>query len=224
MRRATRLTLLWVLPAIALVALAIWKLPVRDAIEWIRELGGAGVAVFLALLIGTCVLALPSTMLFLSAGLLYGIWWGTLLTTIGSLASELIVLALARTRARRWIEKHAERHAKLAALDRALETSSFVVVWLLRLSPAMPFGLMNWMLAPVRMPLHRRIAAHVLGMGPCNLLACYIGSTLGSVAGLSGAEPAGVWSTVLLVGGVVLGIVAFAITGVVTKRILERGA
>lgn len=195
--------------------------PFHAIIEWIRRLGVEGIAAFFAIFVLSNTLALPSTIVFVGAGLLYGTWWGTLLTTIGSLTVELLVIALVRTRTRRWFEDHAQHSEKLAAIEAAVSRDSFSVLWLLRLSPAIPFGLLNYALAPMRIPLRRRITAHILGMGPCNLAQAYIGSMLAGVDGLRKTAP-GPWRWVLLGVGIVTAVAAFVITALASKRVLAR--
>jgi uncharacterized membrane protein YdjX (TVP38/TMEM64 family) len=195
--------------------------PFQDLIEWIRHRGSEGVAVFFTVLVISNLLALPSTVLFVGAGLLYGTLWGTVLTTAGALVVEVAVLLLFRTHARAWFEQQAQHSDKLAAIDRAVSQSSFSVLWLLRLSPAVPFGLLNYAIAPLAIPLRRRLAANLLGMGPGNLVQAYIGSLLAGVGGLSNAAP-GPWKWILLVAGVTTAVAAFAITTVATRRVLAH--
>ena len=67
------------------------------------------------------------------------------------------------------------------------------MLWLLRVSPIVPFGVANYVLAPVRISLHRRVAANVLGMGPCSLAQAYAGSMVATLGGLSDAGSKSPW-------------------------------
>lgn len=195
-----------------------------DAIAWIRDLGMPGIAVFFALFLANTLTPLPSTHMFLAAGLLYGVWGGTLVTTVGVIVVELTLVLAARTNVRQWLERRAKRHRKLAAVDRAVSAKSkraFLVLWLLRLSPIVPYGALNYVLAPLHIPMRRRVGALVLGMGPCNLAQAYLGSLLAGVGGLSNAGPQGTWKWVLLAVGTALAAVALVITTRATKRILD---
>lgn len=193
----------------------------RAALEWVRGLGVVGVLAFSVLFVAVCVTALPSTALFVGAGMLYGWLWGGLLTTGLGLIVELCALGIMHTRARRWIERRRDKHRMLKALDKGISEHSFSILLLLRLSPLLPFGALNYALAVTKVPLWKRLAANAIGMLPSSLMFAYLGSMLSSAAKLSDAEPPGAWKWVLLVVGVVTFLAASAAAAWATKRALH---
>lgn len=208
----------------ALVAAIIW-LPlggwIKDAVGWIRGRGVLGVVVFSLVFVGVCLTPLPSVELYVAAGLLYGVWWGALLTNCLGLVVELCTLWLVHTRLRERIERRIKAHPRVAAVDRAISEHSFWIVQLLRLSPLIPFGLLNYALAMTDMPLWKRLLTNFLGMAPMSIAQAYLGSLLYGVGGLSRGAPA-VWEYVALGLGIATVIAATVITGWATRRVLAR--
>jgi uncharacterized membrane protein YdjX (TVP38/TMEM64 family) len=206
-----------------LIAAIVW-LPLRGwlraGIEWIAGLGVVGVLAFCVVFIAVCLTPLPSQMLYLGAGVLYGWLWGGLLTTGLGLVVELCSLGIMHTGARRWIERRRDKHELLKALDRGISEHSFWILLLLRLSPVVPFGSVNYALALTKIPVWQRLVTNALGMLPNCLMFAYVGSMLSSAADLDGAEPPGVWKYVVLVVGVTTVAGASLAAAWATKRAL----
>jgi uncharacterized membrane protein YdjX (TVP38/TMEM64 family) len=210
--------------AVAVVTAIVW-LPVggwiQDAVAWIRGQGVIGVVVFSLVFVGVCLTPLPSVELYVGAGLLYGVWWGALLTNSLGLVVELCTLWLVHTRLRERIERRIEAHPRVAAVDRAISEHSFWIVQLLRLSPLIPFGLLNYALAMTKMPLWKRLLTNFLGMAPMSLAQAYLGSLLYGVGALEDGPPA-TWKYIALAVGVATVVAATVITGWATRRVLGR--
>lgn len=175
----------------------------RVAVEWVNGLGVLGLIAFAVLFVAICLTPIPSTALYLGAGMLYGWLWGGLLTTGLGLIVELCALGIMHTRARRWVERRRDKHETLKALDKGISEHSFWILLLLRLSPMVPFGTLNYALALTKVPLWKRLATNAIGMLPNCLMFAYVGSMLSSAAQLSDAQPPGVWKWVVLAVGVV---------------------
>lgn len=208
-----------------IVAACVW-LPVAQwmgtVIEHIRGLGPLGLALYAVLFVASTLLLLPAAPVFVAAGVLYGVGWGTVLLTVLSIATELIVLALVRTRARGWIEQRVRTHEQLAAVDRGIEEHALAIGSLLRLSLFVPYGLLNYALAVTRMPVWQHIVTNAIGMTPCNLLMAYTGSLISDATRLDAAEMPGVWKHVALWGGIAVSLAASVLTGWASKRALHR--
>ena len=192
----------------------------RTAIEWIDQLGVVGVLAFSLVFIAVCLTPLPSQMLYLGAGVLYGWLWGGLLTTGLGLVVELCSLGIMHTRARGWIERRRDKHETLKALDQGISEHSFSILFLLRLSPLVPFGSVNYALALTKIPVWQRLVTNALGMLPNCLMFAYVGSMLSSAADLDGAEPPGPWKYVVLIVGVATVAGASLAAAWATKRAL----
>lgn len=220
-----RKIVLAIVAALAIAAACIW-LPVAQwigaAIEYIRALGPIGLVLYATLFIATSLLLIPMAPVFLAAGMLYGVGWGTVLLTVLSIGTELITLALVRTRARAWIEQCVRKHEKLAAVDKGIEEHSLALGSLLRLSMLVPYAPLNYGLAVTKMPVWQHIVTNAIGMTPCNLLMAYAGSLLSDATSLDGAELPGVWTHVALWGSIAVTLVAGVLTSRASKHALQR--
>jgi uncharacterized membrane protein YdjX (TVP38/TMEM64 family) len=171
-----------ILAAVAalLVLLAIaWRLlPVGDWLAllrgWIGGLGWWGVALFaLIYIIGAVVLA-PAGLLSILAGFAYGFWALPLVVvvaTIGAALAFLIARYAARERVRQWLRGR----RNLTAIDRAVAEDGWKIVVLMRLSPAVPFNLQNYLFGVTAVPFGQFVAATFVGIIPGAALFTYIG-------------------------------------------------
>jgi uncharacterized membrane protein YdjX (TVP38/TMEM64 family) len=173
---------------LALAAAAV-LLPVGDwataLVDRVRGAGAGGVAVFAAVYMVAPLLLLPASVLTLGAGFLYGPLWGTAFTSPVSVAAASLAFLLGRTLARRSVEKRVEGDARFAAIDRAVADNGFKIVFLLRLSPVVPFVLLNYALGLTRVRFSTYLAASFLGMLPGTFLYVYLGSAATSAAQLA---------------------------------------
>ena len=105
-------------------------------------------------------------------------------------------------------------------MDDAIGERAFSIVFLLRLSPLVPFTLLNYFLGLTRARLRDYVLASATGMLPGIFLYVYIGSLVTDAAALAGgqAPEAGVAGKVLLYGG----LVATAVVTVLVSRIAKR--
>ncbi|HTL33545.1 MAG TPA: VTT domain-containing protein [Kofleriaceae bacterium] len=211
---------------VAAIAAAVIWLPVlhylRIVIAWIRHLGVLGAVVFSLVFLVVCLLMLPSVELYIAAGLLYGTWWGGVLTTVLGVVVELCTLWLVHTKLRARIERRLDDHPRMAAIDRAVSEHSFSILLLLRASPLVPFAPTNYAVALAKAPVWQRIVTNVLGMAPLSFAQAYLGSLLSGVRRLGRAGPPPMWQHVLLWGGLATAVAAAVIVMWATKRVLDR--
>jgi uncharacterized membrane protein YdjX (TVP38/TMEM64 family) len=155
---------------------------------WVDGLGAWGPAVFIAgYALGT-VAFVPGSILTLAAGVLFGLGWGTLYATIGALLGSSGAFLTGRYLARAAIERRLSGSARFGAIDRAVGREGARLVALLRLSPLLPYNLLNYALGLTRV----RFSAYLLGslaMVPGTLLYVYYGTLLGDLAALAGGAP-----------------------------------
>jgi uncharacterized membrane protein YdjX (TVP38/TMEM64 family) len=214
--------------AAAAIAAAILWLPVatwiHQAVSWVRGTGPLGVVVFSLVFIAISLAMLPTMEMYLAAGMLFGTLWGTLLMNTLGVVVELCTVAIVRSSLRKRIEPIIQRRPMLRALDHAINHRSMPILLLLRLSPLLPFGPLNYGLAMTHVPLWKRLVANFVGMLPCTLMITYIGTFLSNVAQLSHAQPPGLWKDVALWGGVATTLAATILAARATKRALDHGS
>ena len=204
-----------------------WFLPVRDwtiaLAERIRGAGATGVFIFIAVYVVAEVALVPGSLLTMAAGFAYGPIAGLFVASPASVLAATTAFLLGRTVLRGWIQKKIARSPKTRALDRAIGRNSFKLILLLRLSPLIPFNLLNYVLGLSDVPLGRYVAASFIGMLPGTWLYLYLGSLATTAAELSNASREGrVQRIVLTVAGLVATVLAIVFITRAAKRALEE--
>jgi uncharacterized membrane protein YdjX (TVP38/TMEM64 family) len=194
---------------------------IDELVAWTRHDGLLGLAGFALAFLVLTVTMMPTIELYVGAGLVYGTWWGTLLTTALSLAGAMLAYAIARSSLRRWIEHHLDGHDALAQFDKGVGEHSFWVAVLLRLAPILPFGATNYALGATRISPAMYALTAVVGTAPTNLMYAYAGSLVHRVTELGSAKTG---HTILLAVGLAATLAASILLGWIAKRALDRAA
>lgn len=180
------------LAAARLLPLGDWA---RMLIDRAQGAGATGAWAFGAVYLVAPVLLLPASLLTLGAGFLYGRVFGTLLASPVSVAAASIAFLLGRTLARRAVERKIASDPRFRAIDHAVAENGFRIVFLLRLSPVIPFNLLNYALGVTRVPFPTYVLASFLGMLPGTFLYVSLGAAATSAAQLGEAQgpPIALW-------------------------------
>jgi uncharacterized membrane protein YdjX (TVP38/TMEM64 family) len=193
-------------------------------VDWMRGAGAVGAGVYALVYILATLLLLPGSILTAGAGLAYGPLWGTLLVSPVSVLSATLAFVLGRSLARDWVSRRMEDHPRFAAIDEAIGASGFKIVLLLRLSPIVPFNLLNYALGLTRVGLRDYVIASLLGMLPGTFLYVYLGSLVTHASELaSGRRPAaGPWSRLLYWGGLGATLAVTVLITRIARKSLDR--
>jgi uncharacterized membrane protein YdjX (TVP38/TMEM64 family) len=207
---------------ITALALAAWLLPIAewttDLAERARQTGAAGVILFVVAYVVSTVALLPGSILTLAAGFAYGPLWGLAVASPASVAGATCAFILGRTVLRQWAARQVARSPRARALDAAVEREGFKLVFLLRLSPLLPFNVLNYALSLTRVSLGRYVLASATGMLPGTALYVYLGSLAPAAAELSSpARSGGTTQTMLYIIGL-LATVAVVVIGTRAAR------
>ena len=159
-------------------------------VQRLADLGAWGPVLFIGIYILAAITLAPAFLLTFSSGAVFGLWRGTMLTYIGAVlgASAVYALAapLARWRVLRWID----RDPRVAATRRAVVKDSAWIMFLLRLSPLVPYNLLNYALALSGVKFRDYLLASV-GMIPAIIMYAYYGKVAGDVTRIAaGVVPA----------------------------------
>ncbi len=187
--------------------------------ERVHRLGPWGPAVFIAGYGIAAVTFVPGVLLTLAAGALFGLVRGVLYVMIGGTLGAALAFLTGRYVARRFVEHLLERHPRLVAIDRAVEAQGLRLVFLLRLSPAVPYTLLNYALGLSRVRFADYLAGSI-GMLPAVTMYVYSGKVAGDLASLASgaAGPRGRGYYALLI----LGLAATVAATVQITRIARR--
>ena len=211
----------WIVALLALAGLivATRALPVERWIEelrgWIDGFGALGMLMFGAVYVIAAVLFVPGSALTLAAGAMFGLWWGTALVSVASTTAAAIAFLIARNFARSAVERRVSSNPRFAAIDRAIGKGGWKIVGLLRLSPAVPFSLSNYMYGLTAVRFVPYVLASWVAMLPATFMFVYIGHAgAQGLAAASGDDPVAGGRTALMVVGLAATI---AVTVYVTR-------
>lgn len=194
--------------------------------EWVNGLGFWGPVVFIIGYAVATVAFVPAVLLTLAAGAIFGIAFGVLYVFIAALLGSSAAFLIARYLARGVIERRLASNPRFAAIDRAVGAQGRKIVFLLRLSPAFPFVLLNYALGLTRVRFSDYLIA-AIGMLPGTLLYVYYGKIAGDVAALAGgatAEKGTGYYAVLVLGLVATLVVTLLVTRTARQALREAHA
>ena len=185
----------------------------------IRSFGALGPIIYVLGYMVAMVAGIPASLLTLAAGAIFGLWWGTLWALLGATLGASAAFLVARYVARGRVEKRVEGEPRFAAIDRAIAADGRRIVFLLRLSPAVPFTLLNYLLGVTRVRFADFLLGSV-GMLPGTVLYVYSGKVAGDVAtATGGAGPAHGVGYYAVIG---VGLLATVAVTILVTRIARR--
>ncbi|MGE3277797.1 MAG: TVP38/TMEM64 family protein [Vicinamibacterales bacterium] len=156
----------------------------------VRALGPWGPALFIVGYGVAAVLFVPGALLTIAAGAVFGLGRGILFVMAGATVGATAAFLIGRYLARGFIERHLHGRPRLAAVDRAVARQGFRIVVLLRMSPVIPYTLLNYTLGLSQVRLGDYVTASI-GMLPATVVYVYAGKVAGDIASVaSGASPA----------------------------------
>jgi uncharacterized membrane protein YdjX (TVP38/TMEM64 family) len=173
--------------------LAMRFLPVQQWLrsfnDWVGQMGAFGILVFSVVYAVATVLMAPGSILTIGAGFVFGLWKGFLAAWVGATLGASLAFLVARFVARDKIESIARRNEKFRKIDNAIGRQGAKLIFLLRLSPVIPFNLSNYFYGLTAVKFRAYVLASWLGMMPGTLLYVYIGTAgKAAVAAAAGGE------------------------------------
>lgn len=191
-----------------------------SALAWTAAAGPLGQATFVGLYVLACVAFLPGSVLTLGAGAAFGLWKGFLLVSVGSTLGACAAFLTGRYLLRDWVSRRLEKFPAFAAVAAAVGQEGGKVVFLTRLSPVLPFNLLNYGYGLTTVELGQYALASWLGMMPGTFLYVYLGAAAGETARAGGrARTPAEW--VLFAAGLAATAVAAWLVGRTAKRALS---
>jgi uncharacterized membrane protein YdjX (TVP38/TMEM64 family) len=158
-----------ILVVIATTAIAVYYLGGLnpDQIQlWLRQSGIWAPIIFIAIYTIATLLILPSTVLNLTSGAIFGPWLGTLWTSIAAIVAAVVAFTFTRTWGRQFVvEKLGPR---LQAVDAEMMAGGLFYMFAIRLQPILPYGLVNF----------------AAGLTAISFRDYFIGTALGTVPGV----------------------------------------
>lgn len=219
---ATRVTL------VAVGAVVVWLAVTRigprlpELVAWVDSFGALGGVLFVALYAAAVVLFIPASWLTLAAGAVFGLVKGVIYVFAGAVLGSALAFVVGRYVARPWVEQWAAGAPRFGAIDRAVARDGRRIVFLLRLTPLVPFTALNYLLGLTRITLGDMVLASP-GMLPGTVLYVYYGRVIGDLAAVAAGAtpPRGAGQYVLLAVGLVASLVVTVHISRLARRAID---
>jgi len=168
-------------------------LPVREWLRsfntWVAQRGVAGIFIFIGVYALATVLLAPGSVLTIGAGFAFGLWKGFIAVSAGSTLGAALAFLVARFIARERVAAIAQRNEKFREIDSAIGKQGAKLIFLLRLSPLIPFNLSNYLYGLTSVKFWPYVLASWIGMMPGTFLYVYIGTAgKAAVSAAAGGE------------------------------------
>jgi uncharacterized membrane protein YdjX (TVP38/TMEM64 family) len=219
---------IWLGVALAVLAAVAWwggrdfaaRLPA--ILARIQQLGPAAPVAFVLIYAVAVVALFPASLLTIAAGAVFGLVRGAALAFAGAVAGSTGAFLLARYAFHGIVAKRLAAMSRFGAVERAVSAEGRRIVFFLRLSPIVPFNLLNYALGLTTISLADFIVASA-GMIPGTLVYTYAGKVAGEALALAGqaqvAKNASYYG--LLVGGLAATVAATALATRAARRALR---
>jgi uncharacterized membrane protein YdjX (TVP38/TMEM64 family) len=183
--------LLIALMVVTLVA-AVAFLPLEEMLtglqSWVRANERFAFGVVVLLIAAGFLLLLPASILIMMAGFLFGLRQGFAGVWIATLLASSLAFWIARSVARKWMQRKIQRKPLFIAIDRAIQRKGLLVVILTRLVMILPFPGLNYMLGLTGVRFRDYLAGTMIGMIPPLFLFVFLGTTAGNISAIMQGE------------------------------------
>lgn len=169
--------------------------------EWLKQAGILAPVVYIALYIIATVLILPSTALNLTGGAIFGLWLGTVWTSIAAITAAVISFSYSRNFARQGLVENLARNWRV--MDAEVNRGGMLYIFAIRLLPIIPYGLVNFVAGLTSVSFKDYFLGTVLGTIPGILPFVLLGSS-----GLKALNTGDIWplmGALVLIGILTLG-------------------
>jgi uncharacterized membrane protein YdjX (TVP38/TMEM64 family) len=189
----------------------------------LTQVGPWAPVLFTLIYIAAAVTLAPAFFLTVAAGAMFGVWRGSLIVFIAASLGASVVWALgSRLATFAWMQR-VTRDPRVAAVRDAIRSESVWIRFLLRLSPLVPYNILNYALALSGVRYVDYLIA-LIGMIPAIIMYTYYGKVVGDVAALAAgvSPPRGPEYYALLAAGLIAIIVSTTMITRAARRAMER--
>ncbi|BAY79893.1 lipocalin (plasmid) [Nostoc linckia NIES-25] len=159
-------------------AIAMYLLGGIDASKiqaWLKFAGVWAPIIYIFLYVVATMLVLPSTVLNLTGGAIFGPWLGTIWTSLGAIVAAIIAFAFTRTVGRETVAKRLA--GRWQAMDSEVRRGGLFYMFAIRLIPIMPYGLVNFAAGLTSITFKDYVLGTTLGTVPSVLPFVLVGSS-----------------------------------------------
>jgi len=201
-----------------------------DFLNWVEENPASGIFAFIGVYFTATILFIPGSLLTLGSGFvfanIFGLGLGVLMATIavfvGASTGSIGAFLLGRYLLRENMKNFAAKYPVMLAIDSVLEKKGLRIVFLMRLSPVVPFNAINYILGITAVSLsHYSIAC--FGMLPGTIFYVFLGSSAGNLVDIASSGGGNrIQGIIVIVVGLLFGIAAVAVITFFAKKELKK--
>lgn len=188
----------------------------------IQSLGPAAPIAFILIYAFAVVALIPASLLTIAGGAVFGLVRGVIFSLIGATLGSTVAFLLGRYVARRLVARRLAAMPRFQAIEKAVSARGRRIVFLLRLSPVIPFNFLNYALGLTTISAWDFVAAS-LGTIPGALVYTYAGMVTGEALALAGKAqvPKNASYYAVLVAGLVATVAATMVVTRTARRALQ---
>ncbi len=180
-RRGSPLILLEAIALLLLLPLVIVKLPLLfDPLGLTRALSRYGLwagSIFVLLHFVATLLGIPGVILTIVGGAVFGLYWGTALSWLGTTLGAMGAFWLARTLFHPWAERRFGHHPLHQKFTQAVQRQPLSFVLMVRFAPINPFNVVNFLLGLTQLHWWPYCLGTGLGIVPGVIVYTWLGVT-----------------------------------------------
>lgn len=216
-RSSVATTLRWLASIVALGAI-LWALGhfsrpyVQPFAHWVLGLGPWGPAAFIATYTIAEVFLIPASALTLVAGALFGFVAGSVYAFVGAMLGSVAAFAMGRYVVRPVVRRRLHGDRRFGIIDAAATKGGVRVVALLRLSPLLPYTVLNYALGVTRISWWAYLVGSLFIL-PGTLAYTYYGTLVATLTGITPSVPHGMVFYAIMAVGVLATIAVIVIIG-----------
>eukprot|EP01116_Phalansterium_solitarium_P008594 TRINITY_DN22530_c0_g1_i1.p1 TRINITY_DN22530_c0_g1~~TRINITY_DN22530_c0_g1_i1.p1 ORF type:complete len:302 (-),score=82.33 TRINITY_DN22530_c0_g1_i1:789-1694(-) len=149
------------------------------AVEWIQGLGYWGPVAFVGIYALTNVLFIPGFVLNIAAGYVWNLWFGSLYVWFGAVFGAAASFFVGRYFFKEWSAFFVGRFEKVEVLSTVIGDNALKIIFLLRLSPVMPYNILNYTLSMIpKVKFWHYLLATSVGTTPGIIVFVQLGTVL----------------------------------------------
>jgi uncharacterized membrane protein YdjX (TVP38/TMEM64 family) len=170
---------------LTIVIICVKYFPVKGllytALFWVKNVGCFAPIAFIIIYNLATVLLIPGSILTLGGGVLFGLFKGSIYVFIAATLGAIWAFLIGRYLSRDWVYQQMQRYPKFNAIEAAVAQNGLKIVFLCRLSPILPFNLLNYAFGITQISLKEYILGS-FGIIPGTIMYVYIGSLAGDLS------------------------------------------
>lgn len=163
---------------------SLWRSAALKVLSLVQEAGSLGPLVLGALFIGACVFMLPTFYLTIGAGVLFGLRTGFIVATLSVAGGASAAFLLCRHTLGEAVERRYGGAPLFKNLMAATAEEGWKIVFLSRLSPLLPFNVLNFAFGLTGISFPAYFFATWAGSVPWTFMYVYGGALAANLAGL----------------------------------------